>query len=186
MYPLVTQANARHRREPSVRQRVRASLVILAALTLIAAFGVFGASVLGGQSLQARVLNAVPVPDRVFGWAVYALPLTGLFGLLAPTRLRLLRIALSLLLLVPGVLLMVMMSRPRGVQESEWAVAPEFAHAQSVSAYALLIALLAWAMVATVVVTMGRFADAALKVRRTVLWAGPLTIGGSLVAALAL
>jgi hypothetical protein len=187
MHPLALQASARHRREPTVRQQVRGSIAILAALALIAAFGIFGASLLGGESFQADLLDAVPLPVRVFGWITYALPLAAIFGLLVPTPWRFLRIGVSLLVLAPGAFLMIAMSKPRGVDPSQWAIDPAFAHAQSVTSYALLISLFAWAMVAAVILAVGqpaRLEDRLLKLRCQVLWVGPVTLGVSLVSAL--
>lgn len=184
MYPLAVPANARHRREPSVRQRIRGSLWLLAAIALIAAFGIFGGTVAGGQSLQTSLIAAAPVPPRVFGWVTCALPVAGLLGLLAPTPWRVLRAALSLLLLVPGVVLMALMSKPRGIDASEWAVDAAFAQAQSVTTYVLAAAAFVWAIAATIVVAARRPNDVVLKLRRSILWAGPLTIAASLTFAL--
>jgi hypothetical protein len=183
MYPLVMPANARHRREPSVRQRIRGSIRLLALLAAIAAIGVFGAS-LAGEVRQASILEAVPVPPRVFGWATYAVPLFGLFCLLAPSRLRVLRSIFSLLILVPGAVLMAVMSKPRGIETSQWVIDPVFARAQEVTSYALMGALFLWATVAVMVVAARRAEDMALKVRRSIFWAGPLTIIISLAVAL--
>lgn len=184
MYSLVTPAHARHRREPSVRQRIRGSIGLLVVLALIAAFGIFGSGLTGGQAWQASVIESAPVPPRVFGWATYAVPLAGVFGLVAPTRVGVLRVAVSILLLVPSVALMTAMSRPRGIAASQWAVDPAFARAQEVTSYTLMAALLLWAFVAVIVICVRRTEDAALKVRRTILWAGPLTIFASLAVAL--
>lgn len=182
MYPLVIPANARHRREPSVRQRIRSAFGLLVLLALIAAFGVFGAGVVGGEHWQARIIEAAPVPPRVLGWAVYAVPLAGLFGLLAPSRWGALRAILSLLLLVPGIALMAVMSKPRG--ESVWVIDPAFARAQEVTAYALAGGLFLWAIVAVIVIGARRVEDGKLTVRRSILWAGPLTLVTSLGIAL--
>jgi hypothetical protein len=184
MYPLVMSANARHQREPSVRQRIRGSIGLLGLLALIAAMGVFGAGLAGGEERQAWILDAVPVPPRVFGWATYGVPLFGLFCLLVPSRWGALRAAFSLLILVPGAALMAVMSKPRGVEASQWAVDPEFARAQEVTSYALMGALFLWLFVAVVVVASRRLEDVTLKVRRSILWAGPLTIAASLAIVL--
>jgi hypothetical protein len=176
MYPLVMPANARHRREPSVRQRIRGSLALLAVLVVIAAFGVFGTSLAGAEDWQARIIAAAPVSPRVLGWATYAIPLAGLFGLLAPTRLGVVRAVLSLLVLVPGLALMAVMSKPRGIEAAQWAIDPAFASAQEVTTYAMAGALFLWAIVAVVVIAVRRVDDVLLKVRRSILWAGPLCI----------
>jgi hypothetical protein len=184
MYPLVMPASARHRREPTVRQRIRRSIGLLALLALIAAFGVFGAGLAGGAVRQASILEAAPVSPRVFGWATYAVPLFGLFCLLAPTRLNVLRAIFSFLILVPGAALMALMSKPRGVLASEWAIDPVFARAQEVTSYALLGALFLWVIVAVVVIGARQVEDGFLKFRRSIFWAGPLTIISSLAIAL--
>lgn len=180
MYPLVIPANARHRREPSVRQRIRGSMGVLLALALIAAFGVFGTGLAGAEQWQARILEAAPVSPRVLGWATFAVPLAGLFALLAPTRWGVLRALLSLMVLVPGLALMAVMSKPRGVLASQWAIDPGFAKAQEVTTYALAGALFLWAFVAVVVIAVRRVDDVALKLRRSILWAGPMCILASL------
>ena len=184
MYPLVIPANARHRREPSVRQRVRGSIGVLLALALIAAFGVFGAGLAGADQWQARIIEAAPVSPRILGWATYVVPLAGLFVLLAPTRWGVLRAVLSLMVLVPGLALTSVMSKPRGVLVSQWAIDPAFAKAQEVTTYALAGALFLWAIVAVVVIALRRVEDVALKLRRSILWAGPLCILASLGAVL--
>lgn len=184
MYLLVTPANARHRREPSVRQRIRGSIGLLALLALIAAFGVFGAGLAGGEVRQASILEAAPVPPRVFGWATYAVPLFGLFCLLVPTRLAALRAVFSLLILIPGAALMAVMSKPRGIETSQWAIDPVFARAQEVTSFALMGALFLWVTIAVIVIGAKRVEDGLLRFRRSILWAGPLTIAASLGLAL--
>jgi len=186
MYPLVMRANARHRREPSVRQRLRASIGLLALLALIAAFGVFGAGLPGADEWQARIMAEAPVSPRVLGWATYAVPLAGLFALLAPTRWGALRAILSLLVLVPGLALMTVMSKPRGILASQWAIDPAFARAQEVTTYALAGALFLWVIVAVVVIGARRVEDGLLSFRRSIRWAGPLCILASLGLALAI
>jgi len=183
MYPLVMPPNARHRREPSVQQRIRTSLGLLGALALVAALGVFGPSLAGGQSFQASIIAAAPVSPRLFGWATCALPLAGLFGVLAPTRWAIPRVVLSLVLLVPSAVLMAVMSKPRGIHGSQWAVNAEFARAQEVTTYALLAALFLWAIVSAAVIGTRRLDDVVIRLRRSVLWAGPLTIAASLAVA---
>jgi len=158
---------------------------VLLALALIAAFGVFGASLAGAEQWQARIIEAAPVSPRILGWATYVVPLAGLFALLAPTRWGVLRAALSLTVLVPGVALIAVMSKPRGVLDSQWAIDPAFAKAQEVTTYALAGALFLWAMVTVVVIALRRFDDVAFKVRRSILWAGPLCILASLGVVLA-
>ncbi|HZM79524.1 MAG TPA: hypothetical protein VFC19_27655 [Candidatus Limnocylindrales bacterium] len=177
---MMMRANARHRREPSVRQRIRASIGLLVLLALIAAFGVFGSGSVGGESWQASIVAAAPVPPRVLGWAIYAVPLAGLFGLLAPSRWGVLRAVLSLFVFVPGLALMAVMSKPRGMLASQWAIDPAFARAQEVTTYALAGALFLWAIVAVIVIGVRRVEEVLLTVRRSVLWAGPLTIVTSL------
>ena len=186
MYPLVMSANARHRREPSVRQRIRGSMGVLLALALIAAFGVFGSRLVHGESWQGSIIAAAPVSPRILGWATFAVPLAGLFGLLAPTRWGVLRAVLSLMVLVPGLALMAVMSKPRGVLASQWAIDPAFAKAQEVTTYAVAGALFLWAIVAVVVIALRRVDDVALKLRRSILWAGPLCILASLGVVLTL
>lgn len=179
MYPLVMSANARHRREPSVRQRIRGSIRLLVLLAVIAAFGIFGAGLAGGEVRQASILEAVPVSPTIFGWATYAVPLFGLFLLLVPSRLGVLRVVFALLVLVPGAALMAVMSKPRGIEASQWAIDPVFARAQEVTSYALMGALFLWAFVAVIVIAVRRVEDVSLAVRRSILLAGPLTIGAS-------
>lgn len=197
MYPLAMQSGARHRRELSTRQRVRAAAIVLMVLALIAAFGVFGGTVLGGESGQARVLKTIsdgPISLRIAGWALYAVPVAGLFGLIMPTRSRLIRL-FSLLLLVPGIVAMVAMSKPRGMSNADWKAAlatdgvdvAAFVESVQMTSYALMAILLLWAMISALGVALARratFDDLVAKVRRSAFWVAPLTIGGSLAAVL--
>ena len=95
-----------------------------------------------------------------------------------------LRAIFSLLILVPGAALMAVMSKPRGIEASQWAIDPVFARAQEVTSYALMGALFLWATVAVMVVAARRVEDMGLKVRRSIYWAGPVTIISSLAVAL--
>ena len=58
------------------------------------------------------------------------------------------------------------------------------ARAQEVTSYALMGALFLWATIAVMVLAGRRGQDMSLKLRRSVLWAGPLTIVSSLAVAL--
>lgn len=197
MYPLALQPNARHRREPTTRQRIRAAAIVLLALALIAAFGVFGGTLLGGESGQARVLKTIsewPVSMRIAGWVLYAIPITGLFGLVMPTRSRLVRL-FSLVILVPGIIAMVAMSKPRGMSNSDWQVAlttdgvdvASFLASVQMTSYVLMAVLLLWVMVSALAVALARqtgFEDMLVKVRRSAFWVAPLAVGASLAATL--
>jgi hypothetical protein len=171
MQLLALQARARHRREPSVRQRIRASIGILAALAVIAAFGVLSGTVPGGQTWRAEVFEIAP--PWLVAWLSCALPLAGGLGLIAPSRLPRTRIAVSRVVLLAGAA----MSRPGGADA-------RFAEAQTATAYAVLACLLLWAIGATLVLAMGRTHEVLFRLRRSVLWAGPLTLALGFAAAL--
>lgn len=195
MYPLMLRAGARHRREPSVRQRIRAAITVLAALALIAGFGIFGGTLLGGVSGQARVLKAIgesPISLPLAGWALCAIPIAGLFGLLMPTQSRLVRLA-SLLLLIPGGLAMVAMSKPRGLDTAEWrlmlevggADASAFLHAVEITSYTLMGTLFVWALISAVTMATTRrkpFDDLWTTVRRSAFLVAPLALTASYTA----
>jgi hypothetical protein len=187
MYPL--DSPARHRREPSTRRRIAGAVTLLVVLAVIAGFGVFGGILLGGHSGQARVLDEVPFSLRLAGWAVYAVPVAGLLMLVAPTRSRVVRV-LALLLLIPGLVAAVAMSRPRGMSAAEWEAAlgePAFVDAASVTAWALLAVFVLWAVALVVMfATTARVDDLIARARRSSLVFGPLAVAASLAAAIVL
>ncbi|WP_117211030.1 hypothetical protein [Allorhizocola rhizosphaerae] len=183
MYPL--DSPARHRREPSTRQRIRGAVVLLVLLAVVAGLGVFGGTFL---SRHAELWAALPVDPRLLAWAGYAVPLAGLILLAAPTRSRVVRV-LALLLLVPGLAGAVAMSRPRGMTTAEWEAmlgAPGLADAASATAWALLGVFVVWAVALVVMMaSTAQFDDLIARARRSALVFGPLAITASLAAAIA-
>lgn len=144
----------------------------------------FGGTLLGGLTTQARVLTFVP--DWIAGWAMYAIPAAGLFGLLQPSRSRIVR-ALAILLLIIGLPAALIMSKPRGMSSAEWQWllgSDSFVTAAQATGQALLAALVLWAVALTVMLTTTRsFDDLVARARRSVLWAAPLALAASLAAA---
>ncbi len=187
MYPL--DSPARHRRQPSTKQRIRGAVVLLGLLAVIAGFGVFGGTLLGGHFGQARILEEIPFSLRLAGWAMYAVPVAGACCLILPTQSRLVR-SLAFLLLVPGVVAAVAMSRPRGMTTAEWKAAldaPAFVDAAQATTLTLAAVVVVWAVaLAVMLATTARFDDLVARARRSSIWFGPLALTASFAAVFAL
>lgn len=178
MHPLLPATTARHRRDPSTRQRIRLSLILLATIAAFAAIGIFGTRL----PVQVRVVHWLSdrgIPLGFAGWALYAIPLCA-FTLLLVARRFGARVAAAATLIC-GVLAVAAMGRPRGLNAPQWSgeLGPggaDFVGAVGWAAYALL-ASVALAMVVYLI----RRPDHA-GIRRLAVWAGLFSIAGSLVA----
>jgi hypothetical protein len=166
------QATARHRREPSVRQRIRASIGVLAALAAIAAFGVLTGTLPSQPAWQQDLTRLGPA--WLIAWLSCALPLAGVFGLIAPTPLARLRIAVSSILLLGGAVLAAGVGEPADAG---------FARAQTAAASALLVVGLLGAIGATLAFALDNRRDTIFRLRRCALWTGPLALTATLAAA---
>jgi hypothetical protein len=178
MHPLLPATTARHRRDPTTRQRIRLSLIVLATIAAFAAIGVFGTRL----SVQVRVVRWFldrGIPLGFAGWALYAIPLCALsvFLIARPLAVRLAAAAT----LIGGVLAVAAMGRPRGLSSAQWKAelgpgGNDFVHAVGWAAYALL-GTVALAVLAYLI----RRPDHA-GIRRLAAWAGLVSITTSLTA----
>lgn len=134
----------------------------------------------------------MPVSLSLAGWILCAVPVAGLFGLVMPTRSRIIRL-LSSTLLITGLVAMVAMSKPRGIDSADWRLmlaidgvdATAFLRAVEISSYTVMAALLLWALVAAVILASSRrtnLDDLWVGVRRSALLVGPLAIAASFAA----
>lgn len=167
-------------------------MTALIALALIAGFGVFGGTLLGGVSGQAKALQALPVSLSLAGWALCAVPAAGLFGLVMPFNSRIIRL-LSGTLLALGILATMALSKPRGMDNTTWRTAltdsgvdpAAFLHAMTVTTSVLFGTALLWALVAAIAAASTRRTDLDelwAAVQRSAFWVGPLAIAASYAA----
>jgi len=178
MHPLLPAATARHRHEPSTRQRIRLSLIILATVAAFAAIGLFGARL----SVQVSVVSWFfdrGISLGFVGWALYAIPLCA-FTVLLSARPLAARLGAATML-IAGVLAVAAMGRPRRLTASQWRAdlgpgGAEFVHAIGWAAYALM-----GAVALAMLVYLIRRPDHA-GIRRLAVLAGLGSITGSLAA----
>lgn len=180
MHPLLPAETARHRKEPSTRQRIGQSLVVLSTFATVAGIGVFG-SRLEMQVRVVRWFHERAIPLGFAGWALYAIPLCA-FMLLLVLRSFLPRLAAGAIL-IGGMLAVAAMGRPRGLDAGEWKLAlgpggADFVEATSWAAYAIL----ASAALAVILYLVRRPGRAGMT--RLVISTGLISITGSLAVTL--